>query len=90
MVSVEWVALSVLRLVLFGLALGLTLISFQAYRKQRTDRLQYAFIGFAFISMGVALMTLMAQLTDTLVLFQLALTVPFIIGFSMLYVSLFR
>jgi hypothetical protein len=35
-------------------------------------------------------MTLMAQLTDTLVLFQLALTVPFIIGFSMLYVSLFR
>jgi uncharacterized membrane protein YhfC len=90
MVSVEWVALSVLRLVLFGLALGLTLISFQAYRKKRTDRLQYAFIGFAFISMGVALMTLMAQLTDTLVLFQLALTVPFIIGFSMLYVSLFR
>jgi hypothetical protein len=68
----------------------LTLISFQAYRKKRTDRLQYAFIGFAFISMGVALMTLMAQLTDTLVLFQLALTVPFIIGFSMLYVSLFR
>jgi hypothetical protein len=40
--------------------------------------------------MGVALMTLTTQLTDTLVLFQLVLTVPFIIGFSMLYVSLFR
>jgi hypothetical protein len=79
-----------MRLVLFGLALGLTLISFQAYSKKQTDRLQYAFIGFAFISMGVALMTLTTQLTDTLVLFQLVLTVPFIIGFSMLYVSLFR
>jgi hypothetical protein len=90
MVSAAWVALSVMRLVLFGLALGLTLISFQAYSKKQTDRLQYAFIGFAFISMGVALMTLTTQLTDTLVLFQLVLTVPFIIGFSMLYVSLFR
>lgn len=41
------------RLVVFGMALGLTLISFQAYRKQETERLQYAFLGFAFISMGV-------------------------------------
>ncbi|MFC5368301.1 DUF7521 family protein [Salinirubrum litoreum] len=90
MVSAAWIALSVMRLVLFGLALGLTLISFQAYTKKQTDRLQYAFIGFAFISMGVALMTLTTQLTDTLVLFQLVLTIPFIIGFSMLYVSLFR
>jgi hypothetical protein len=90
MVSAAWVALSVMRLVLFGLALGLTLISFQAYSKKQTDRLQYAFIGFAFISMGVALMTLTTQLTDTLILFQLVVTIPFIIGFSMLYVSLFR
>ena len=90
MVSAAWVALSVMRLVLFGLALGLTLISFQAYTKKQTDRLQYAFIGFAFISMGVALMTLTTQLTDTLILFQLVVTIPFIIGFSMLYVSLFR
>jgi hypothetical protein len=90
MVSASWIALSVMRLVLFGLALGLTLISFQAYTKKKTDRLQYAFIGFAFISMGVALMTLTTQLTETLVLFQLVVTIPFIIGFSMLYVSLFR
>jgi hypothetical protein len=90
MVSASWIALSVMRLVLFGLALGLTLISFQAYTKKQTDRLQYAFIGFAFISMGVALMTLTTQLTETLVLFQLVVTIPFIIGFSMLYVSLFR
>jgi hypothetical protein len=90
MVSAAWIALSVMRLVLFGLALGLTLISFQAYTKKQTDRLQYAFIGFAFISMGVALMTLTTQLTETLILFQLVITIPFIIGFSMLYVSLFR
>ena len=90
MVDTLWIALGVLRMVVFGLALGLTLISFQAYAKNRTERLQYAFIGFAFISMGVALMTLTAQIRTVNVLLQIAETVPFIVGFSMLYASLFR
>lgn len=87
--------LILLRLVLFGLALGITVISFQAYQQLRTDRLQYAFIGFSFISMGIALSNLNTQLgvtgdTVAFVGLQIAETVPFIIGFGMIYVSLYR
>lgn len=88
--------LVLLRMVVFGLTLGITLISFQAYRKRPSERLQYAFVGFAFISMGVAVSSVITQLSAGEVtamlrtFFQLAETVPFIIGFSMLYVSLYR
>jgi hypothetical protein len=89
-------ALVLMRMVVFGLTLGITLISFQAYRKRPSERLQYAFIGFAFISMGVAISSVITQLsageTGALVrvFFQMAETIPFIIGFAMLYVSLYR
>ncbi len=87
--------LLVLRFVVFGLTLGITLISFQAYRKQRSQRLQSAFIGFAFISMGVAITSVITQLGSNAselvrIFLQLTETIPFIIGFSMLYVSLYR
>lgn len=84
------IVLSVLRLIVFGLALGLTLISFQAYSKRKSKRLESAFIGFAFISMGVALTSLRTQVPDLRTFLQIAETIPFIIGFSMLYVSLYR
>jgi hypothetical protein len=89
------VVLTLLRFVVFGLTLGITLISFQAYQKQRTDRMQYAFLGFAFISMGVAVSSVITQLGSdadpTIVLFfEFVETIPFIIGFSMLYLSLYR
>ena len=89
-------ALLLMRMVVFGLTLGITLISFQAYRKRPSDRLQYAFVGFAFISMGVAVTSVITQLSTTEtgalvgVFFQMAETIPFIIGFAMLYVSLYR
>ncbi|QSG07663.1 DUF7521 family protein [Halapricum desulfuricans] len=89
--------LMLLRLTLFGLSLGLTVISFQAYRSQRTERLQYAFIGFAFISMGVAVSNVVTQIgwmTETVelvrIFFQASETIPFIVGFAMLYLSLYR
>ena len=88
--------LVLLRMVVFGLTLGITLISFQAYRKRPSNRLQYAFVGFAFISMGVAVSSVITQLSAgqatamMRTFFQLAETIPFIIGFSMLYVSLYR
>ncbi|WP_225332902.1 DUF7521 family protein [Halomicrobium urmianum] len=88
--------LVLMRMAVFGLTLGITLISFQAYRKRPSERLQYAFIGFAFISMAVAVSSLVTQLsageTTELVrtFFQLAETIPYIVGFSMLYVSLYR
>jgi multisubunit Na+/H+ antiporter MnhB subunit len=88
------VLLSFMRLILFALSLGLTVISFQAYSRKPTDRLQYAFIGFAFISMGVAVTNLNTQITEAVsgqfVYFQIAETVPFIVGFSMIYLSLYR
>jgi hypothetical protein len=88
--SVLRVLLQVLRLAQFALALGMTLISFQAYRKKGSDRLQSAFIGFAFISMGVGMSTMATNLTSELLFLEIARTVPFIVGFSMLYVSLYR
>ena len=88
--------LALMRLVTFALTLGITLISFQAYRKRPSDRLQSAFVGFAFISMGVAVSNVITQFAGsgteelTRLFFQIVQTVPFIIGFSMLYLSLYR
>ena len=96
MVGVLQGVLILLRLTLFGLSLGLTLISFQAYAKRQTERLQFAFIGFAFISMGVAMTNLTTQvsvgggLSRELLFLQMAETVPFIVGFVMIYLSLYR
>lgn len=98
MVEVEPIArivLTLMRFAVFGLALGLTLISFQAYQKKKSRRLQYAFVGFAFISMGVAVSSVITQLgedaePEIVLFFQMVETIPFIIGFSMLYLSLYR
>lgn len=98
MVEVEPVVrviLTLMRFTVFGLTLGITLISFQAYQKKQTKRLQYAFLGFAFISMGVAISSVITQLgagadSMTVLFFEIVETIPFIIGFSMLYLSLYR
>ena len=90
MTSIAWIALGALRLVLFALALGLTIISFQAYSRRRSERLQYAFIGFAFISMGTAVMTLNSQFEVVSTVMSTVETIPFIVGFSVLYLSLYR
>ncbi|MEF8781922.1 MAG: hypothetical protein V5A39_01105 [Haloarculaceae archaeon] len=87
--------LVLMRFAVFGLTLGITLISFQAYQKRPSERLQYAFIGFAFISMGVAISSVITQLgadaTESIrIFFGMTETIPFIIGFSMLYLSLYR
>ncbi|MEF8838339.1 MAG: hypothetical protein V5A24_00640 [Haloarculaceae archaeon] len=87
--------LLVMRFVVFGLTLGITLISFQAYQKRRTERLQYAFLGFSFISMGVAISSVITQFGAgaapiARVFLQMSEAIPFIIGFSMLYLSLYR
>lgn len=84
------VVLMLSRLIVFGLTIGLTLISFQAYRERPSDRLEAAFIGFAFLSMGIAVTVIRTQ-TDALQLpLQIVETVPFIIGFGMLYMSLYK
>ena len=100
MVNAAEILLILLRLVLFALALGMTLVSFQAYWNNRSKRLESAFIGFAFISMGVAVSNVITQLGATelgrgadgltTIFFQMTETIPFIVGFSMLYLSLYR
>lgn len=98
MVDVDLLAsglLSLLRFVVFGLALGLTVISFQAYRERGTKNLQFAFLGFAFISMGVAISAIITQLGENpdpqlLTFFRIVETIPFIVGFTMFYLSLYR
>jgi hypothetical protein len=89
--------LILMRLIVFALSLGITVISFQSYRELQTDRLQYAFIGFAFISMGVAVGNVFTQFgavaaTSEFVqlFFQTTETIPFMVGFAALYVSLYR
>ena len=92
------IALLVLRLVLFGLSLGLTVISYRAYSSNGGDRLKFAFIGFAFVSMGVAVSNLNTQLLlattggadREFVLLQIAGTIPFSVGFGAIYLSLYR
>ena len=94
-VAVTRVILALMRMAVFGLSLGITLISFQAYRQRPSERLQYAFMGFAFISMGVA-STVIAQIGGreaselVRIFFRMAESIPFIIGFTMLYISLYR
>ncbi|MFB6160628.1 MAG: hypothetical protein ABEJ61_05555 [Haloferacaceae archaeon] len=90
LLAADRLLLVALRLVVFALALGLTLISFQAYRRRHEDRLESAFVGFAFISMGVAVSTLGAYAESNPVLFGVAEAVTFIVGFAMLYLSLYR
>jgi hypothetical protein len=97
MVAVARGLLILMRLITFGLTLGITLISFQAYRKKQSQKLQSAFIGFAFISMGVAVSNVITQLgadgsasSLQFVFLQMTETIPFIIGFAMLYLSLYR
>ncbi|HKL28652.1 MAG TPA: hypothetical protein VJ898_05225 [Natrialbaceae archaeon] len=90
MVNAAAILLILLRLVLFALALGMTLVSFQAYWNNRSKRLESAFIGFAFISMGVALTNISTQVQTQETLFHIVETIPFIIGFTMLWASLYR
>lgn len=91
--------LGLMRLVMFALALGLTLISYQSYSERGTKQLETAFIGFAFISMGVGVSALISQVpvggsnpmnNVVFVSLQIVETIPFIVGFAMLYLSLYR
>lgn len=97
--TIAQLVLGLMRLVMFALALGLTLISYQAYSERGTKRLESAFIGFAFISMGMGVSALNSQLlvgsasqlsSVAFMAFQIVETIPFILGLGMLYLSLYR
>lgn len=90
MVSVDQIVLVILRLIIFSLTLGLTLISFKSYLEQKSKRLESAFVGFAFLSIATAFRTLTPHMGSWYTVYQIIESIPFIIGFSMLYVSLYR
>lgn len=81
--------LAALRLVVFALSLGLTLIAFDAYRRDGTRQLKLAFVGFAAVSSGIALIALAAELSANAP-FRIVATLPLIAGFASLYLSLYR
>ena len=88
--TVAVVILDALRFALFALAMALTVVSYRAYLQHGSERLEYAFVGFAFISMGAAMTNMGARLGSYEIYFQIAKTIPFLVGFSMLYASLYR
>jgi len=88
--NITSLVLILMRMVVFSLALSLTLISFQSYRRKQSKRLESAFIGFAFLSMGVGLTTIGSQRSSWTTIFSIIETIPFIVGFGMLYVSIYR
>lgn len=90
MVSIDQVVLVILHLIVFLLTLGLTLISFKSYMKQKSNHLESAFVGFAFLSLATAFRTLTPHMESWYTIHQIIEAIPFIIGFSMLYVSLYR
>lgn len=94
MIVVATLILQMMHLILFALVLGLIVISFRAYKKRNSKRLESAFIGFAFIGMGVSLMVLVSQIPlesgSWLVYLRIVEVIPLIVGFSMLYLSLYR
>lgn len=61
----EWtVVLTVARLVVLGLGVATTAISFRAYRRRRVRYLRDASVGFALVTVGVFVEGVLFQLTS--------------------------
>jgi hypothetical protein len=70
-------------------ALGITAISFNAYRRTRSQTYQFAFVGFVFLTIGVVSEAILFRVgTIPLVMVHTIETGLFILGFSALYISL--
>lgn len=79
------------RVVLLGLGLATTAISFRAYRRERTRYLRDATIGFGFITLGVLIEGFLYQLTAlTLTQVHIAESISIACGFSVLLWSFLR
>lgn len=77
-------------LTIIALGTGLGFNSYHAYCRQGTSRLAAAAVGFAFLTMGIAGLTLTTWVEEwelALKLFELS---AWIMGFSMLYIALYR
>lgn len=85
------IGLVVVRVLLLVVSLATTAISFRAYRRERTQYLRDATIGFGFITLGVLIEGILYQLTDlTLTQVHVAESVALVCGFSVLLWSFLR
>lgn len=78
-------------LIVFGIALTITITSLRAYLDDHTPYLRNVFIGFAFITVGVSFDDVLRHIfeLDTVIL-ELAETVPLMLGFGFLFIALYR
>lgn len=85
------IALIAVRVLLLALGLATTAISFRAYRRERTQYLRNATIGFAFITLGVLIEGFLYQLTDlTLTQVHIAESIALACGLGVLLRSFLR
>lgn len=84
-------SLVAVRLVLLGLGVATTAISFRAYRRERTRYLRDATVGFGFITLGVLLEGFLFQFTPlTLTQVHLLESVALVVGLAVLLRSFLR
>lgn len=88
----HWAMLLIgVRVLLLVLGITTTVISFRAYRRERTHYLRNATIGFAFITLGILVEGFLYQLTGlTLIQVHIVESVAIACGLSVLLWSFFR
>jgi hypothetical protein len=88
----NWEAVLIgVRVLLLLLGVATTLISFRAYRRERTRYLRDATVGFGFITLGVLLEGFLYQLTElTLTQVHIAESVALACGLGILLWSFLR
>lgn len=89
MVATGQSVLLALDVLAFLVALGITAISFRAYRQTRSHTYQFAFIGFAFLTCGVVSEAILfrSQILPLVAVHTIE-TGLFLVGFGALYMSL--
>lgn len=88
----HWVTVLIgVRVLLLGLGVATTAISFRAYRRNRTDYLRNATVGFAFVTFGVLVEGFLYQFTTlTLTQVHIVESVALACGLAVLLLSFVR
>jgi hypothetical protein len=89
MVTIVDILLGGSRLVALGLALGISLTSYRTYRRTGASTFGFTMIGFAFVTLGLAVESLLlGRVALTLTEIHAVESLFFAIGFVALYASL--
>lgn len=89
MVTPIEIVVIVLDILAMGVAAGITIISFRAYRRTKSRTYRFAFIGFLHLLAGLASEAILFRIgTFPISLVHTIETLLFLIGFAALYLSL--